>query len=102
MDRSTHDLAQSSADLLITPTSGYRDVLVRRRGALDALATRQTPPSGAQELADALRCGSEARSRLMAELGALRARLEDLRHLRAGLGRLRPPHTTSPSLDIRL
>jgi hypothetical protein len=102
MNQEIESLAQVSDDLTSASLSSYGELLAKRRAVLDTLAARQVPPNEAQELAAAFRSGHEARSRLLIELGALRAKIEELRRLRAGLGQLRPIHTTLPSLDVRL
>jgi hypothetical protein len=102
MNHGTETLAQASNQLTGASLSSYRELLAQRRVALAALAARQELPGEVEELAAAWRCGRDARSRLLVELGALRAKIEDLRRLRAGLGRLRPIQTPPPSLDVRL
>ncbi len=101
MNQEMENLARLSADLASAPLSSYGDMLVSRRALLETLAARQGT-SGDEELASALRSGREARSRVLVELGALRAKIEDLRRLRAGLGQLRPAQSAPPSLDVRL
>jgi hypothetical protein len=102
MHQATKTLAQASEDLTSASLADYSELLAKRRVAVDALAGRQGPSSGAEELASALRCGRAARSRLLVELGALRTKIEELRRLHAGLGQLRPIPSTPPSLDLRL
>ena len=101
MNREIEALAQLSDDLMNAPLSVYGVLLAKRRVLLDALQSRQESSDEA-EVAAAFRSGHEARSRLLTELGALRAKIEDLQRLHAGLGRLSPIQTTRPSLDVRL
>ncbi len=102
MDQETANLARLTADLASAPPFRYGDLLAKRRALLDRLAAGQFPSTGDEGLASALRSGRDARSRLLVELGALRAKIEDLRRLRAGLGQLRPAQSATPSLDVRL
>ena len=102
MNQEIESLAQVSDKLASAPLSSFRELLAKRRVVLDGLACRQEPPCAAEELASALRSGREARSRLLVELNALRAKTEDLRRLHAGLGQMHPIHGTPPSLDVRL
>ena len=96
------NLAQVSDELASAAFSNFGRLLARRRDVLDALAARRQPPYRAEDLATALRSGREVRSRILVELGALRAEIDELRRLRVGLGQLRPTATTTPSLDVRL
>ncbi len=102
MNQEIDSLAQVSDELTSASVSDYGELLAKRRMALDTLAGRPGPPDEAEELASAWRSGRDARSRLLVELGALRAKIQDLRRLRAGLGQLRPIQTTPSSLDVRL
>ena len=102
MNQEIESLAQLSDDLTSTPLSGYCELLAKRRVILDTLVARQELPNEAEDFAAAFRAGHEARSRLLIELGALRAKIEDLRRLRTGLGQLRPIQAMPPSLDVRL
>jgi hypothetical protein len=95
-------LAKLSADLMSASLSSYGKLLAKRRALLDQLAARQVPPYRAEELVFVLRAGRDASSQLLVELGALRAKIEDLRRLRAGLGQLRPIQAATPSLDVLL
>jgi hypothetical protein len=95
-------LVNVSNDLVTAPLSSYSELLARRRVVLDMLANGQEPPCVSEELASALRAGHDARSRILVEIGTLRAKLEDLRRLYTGLGQLRPTHPATPSLDVRL
>ncbi|MDA0205933.1 MAG: hypothetical protein O3A53_07085 [Acidobacteria bacterium] len=102
MNQEIESLAQLSDDLTSTSLSGFGELLAKRRVVLDNLVARQGLPDDAAGFAAAFRAGDEARSRLLIELGALRAKIEDLRRLRTGLGQLRPIQATPPSLDVRL
>ena len=102
MRDATKALAQASDELTSASLADYGELLAKRRVALEALATRPMASNGTKELASALHCGRAARLRLLAELGALRAKMEDLRRLYAGLGQLRPIHSAPPSLNVRL
>ena len=102
MNHELESLAQVSDALTSAPLSSYGELLAKRRVVLGTLAARQGPPEGAEDFAAAFRSGREARSRLLIELGAARAKIDDLRRLHAGLRQLRPIHTALPSLDIRL
>lgn len=92
------NLAQVSAALAEAPASRFEGLLAKRRTLLDQIDAR----SGSEDLDAALRSGRGARSRLLVEIGALRAQIDDLRRLRAGLAQLRPAREASRSLDIRL
>jgi hypothetical protein len=96
------EMAEVSDDLMNAPLSIYGALLARRRLLLDALAANRAPSIEVEDFAAAFRSGHEARSRLLIELGTLRAKIEDLGRLHAGLGRLRPIQTTPPLLDVRL
>ena len=102
MDQDTENLARLSAALANAPASRTGNLLVKRRALLEALAARQSATRGDEELASAFRSGRKARSRLLVELGALRAEIDDLRRLRVGLGQLRPAQSSPPSLDVPL
>ena len=102
MNQEIESLAQLSDDLTSTSLSGFAELLAKRRVVLDTLVARQERPDGTEDFAAAFRAGHEARSRLLIELGALSAKIEDLRRLRSGLGQLRPIQATPPSLDVRL
>lgn len=98
----TTALAESSEELTSASLADYGALLAKRRAALAALAAHPMPTLAPEEMASALRCGQSARSRLLAELGALRSKMEQLRRLYAGLGRLHPNHSVPTSLDVRL
>lgn len=102
MNQEIENLAQLSEELARAPLSSYCELLAKRRHILDRLTTRQGPPSHSVGLSTALDSGNDARSRLLVELGALRAKVDELQRLRVGLGQLRPTGTTAPSLDVRL
>lgn len=101
MHHATKILEQASEDLSRASLADYSELLAKRRVALDALTSQETLP-GTEELASALRKGHAARSRLVVELGVLRAKIAELRRLNSGLRQLRPAHSTPPSLDVRL
>lgn len=102
MNQDIENLAQLSDTLTNASFSICGELLAKRRAILDALATHRQPPYQSEKLATALRSGSKVRSRLLVQLGALRAKIDDLRRLRADLGQLRPTGTPPPSLDVRL